>query len=70
MDAQGKGRKGIEASKNNNIARRLAYLRNARFQTEGFGSNEPTPSLADARKMASKNLAAMREVGKTPSVGG
>lgn len=45
-----------ERNKNQGIAGRLAYLRNAKFETQGFKSNERIPSVTEARKMHGANL--------------
>jgi hypothetical protein len=42
-----------------NFAAKHAKLRDVRFETFGFGSNMPTPSLASAGAMAGKNRRAM-----------
>jgi hypothetical protein len=36
-------------------AGRLNYLRNAKFELVGFKSNEPVPSISEARKMIGEN---------------
>lgn len=45
-----------ERNKNQAMAGRIAYLRNAKFETKGFKSNEPIPSLAEARQMHAYNV--------------
>lgn len=51
-------------------AGRLAHLRNARFVTEGFKSNEPTPNTAEARKMIVANKRLIASQNPQPSVRG
>lgn len=62
-----------EQNKAKALAGRMAYLRQYKFTLEGFGSNEPVPSLAEASAMAARNRAKMvgdaKAYGfKTPSV--
>lgn len=45
-----------ERNKNQAMAGRMSHLRNAKFETQGFKSNEPIPSVSEARKMHSYNL--------------
>lgn len=45
-----------ERNKNQAIAGRIASLRNTKFETQGFKSNEPVPSVSEARKMHSHNV--------------
>jgi hypothetical protein len=45
-----------ERNKNQAIAGRIAFLRNAKFETQGFKSNEPVPSVSEARKMHAYNV--------------
>jgi len=54
MDAGGSS-KARERDKNQQIAGRLRHLREDRFETHGFRSNERTPSLREAHAMAGAN---------------
>jgi hypothetical protein len=60
--------KAIEKARVSAVAGRLAHLRAFKFETVGFKSNEPIPSLATAHAMHAKNKRAMSELTKTPSV--
>ncbi len=50
--------------RNREIAARLRYLRSEKFETQGFKSNEKTPSVEEARKMAGFNARLI--AGQTP----
>lgn len=50
------------------VAARLSHLRSERFVTSGFGSNDPVPSLAEARSMDSYNKRLYARQRPTPSV--
>lgn len=54
--------------RNREIAARLRYLRDSKFETQGFKSNEKTPSVEEARKMAGFNLRLMHGQTPTPRV--
>lgn len=60
--------KSNQRNKNQAIAQRLAHLRNAKFVTKGFGSNERVPTMLEARKMAGYNLRLINEQKPQPSV--
>ena len=60
--------KGIEKQRISAVAGRLAYLRAVKFETVGFKSNEPIPSLAAAGAMHAKNKRMIGELTKKPSV--
>ncbi len=60
--------KSNEQDRSQRAAARLAYLRTEKFVTEGFKSNEPTPTLSAARSMHSANLRAYRSLKPMPSV--
>lgn len=60
--------KSNEADSNKRIAGRLSHLRAVRFETKGFRSNEKTPTIAAAAKMAGDNARAKGGLRPTPSV--
>lgn len=62
------GGKSGQKNKNQAIAGRLSHLRNARFETHGFKSNEPVPSISEARKMDGYNKRLYNEQRPQPSV--
>lgn len=68
MAADNKGGAAGERNKRNAVATRLSYLRNARFETKGFKSNDPVPSLEEARQMADYNRRLINGQRPTPSV--
>lgn len=59
--------KAVEANKNSEAAGRMKHLREAKFETSGFRSNEPTPSVDRAREMASYNLRMYAKLRPIPS---
>ena len=60
--------KSNQRASDQKAAARLAHLRDEKFVTQGFGSNERIPSLTEARKMHSFNLRAINTQKPTPSV--
>lgn len=62
--------KSAEKNRNTAIAGRLAYLRAEKFETVGFKSNEPVPTISQARKMATENRVRMGKLPKSRSVRG
>ena len=60
--------KSNQQNKAKEAAKRLAHLRNARFETKGFKSNERTPTLDEARSMHGFNLRLINEQRPQPSV--
>ena len=62
--------KDIERNKAKAVAGRLAYLRNARFETKGFASNAKVPGLAEAQAMHGANRRLIASQRPTPSVRG
>lgn len=69
MDS-GSGSKGREKIARNAVATRLSHLRNARFETAGFASNAPTPTVEAARAMAAYNARLIAGQRPQPSVAG
>lgn len=55
MAAQGNARQ----NKDQEMAKRIAWSREAVFRTEGFASNAQMPSLEECRRMAARNLGAI-----------
>lgn len=68
MAADSGGSKGAEKIARQNVARRLAFLREVRFVTEGFASNAPVPGVEEARSMAARNARLFASQRPTPSV--
>lgn len=68
MAASKGANKGAEKAKNAAIAGRLSHLRSAKFVTQGFKSNEPTPTISAARKMAGANARLYASLTPTPSI--
>ncbi len=54
--------KATQKNRNSAAAGRMKHLREVKFQTSGFPSNGPIPSLSAARRMASDSRRAMGEV--------
>lgn len=47
--------KSAQKARNSAAAGRMKDLRSTKFETRGFKSNEPVPSLSTARSMANDN---------------
>lgn len=54
--------KSTQKTRNSAAAGRMKELRNTKFETHGFPSNGPVPSLSAAGAMWAKTKRAMREV--------
>lgn len=59
-----------QKNRNREQASRMMHLRNAVFRTEGFGSNEPIPSVSKALGMHGRNQRAMAAQRPQPSFRG
>lgn len=54
--------KSRQKASNSAAAGRMKHLRAKKFETLGFKSNEPVPSLANARSMAIENRRTINNV--------
>jgi len=60
--------KSVAANRRKSFAGKYNHLRAVRFETKGFKSNEPTPSLAKAAEMHGYNKRLIASQRPTPSV--